>query len=121
MLKIDFTNFFYGFNCKCSRDIVCALVSLFFPRCDVSTQGAKERMGCGNQREATAPLESLVKLQLWLLSLRWKTCLRQNCSLGSCACREEPALGQNSLMVMFRAWILMKSHLFFGVVRDDAY
>ena len=29
---------------------------------------------------------SLVKLQPWFLSLQWKTCLRQNCSLGSCAC-----------------------------------
>ena len=32
-------------------------------------------MGCGKQREATAPIESLVKLQSWFLSLRWKTCL----------------------------------------------
>ena len=29
------------------------------------------------------------------LGLRWKTWLRQNCSLGSCACNEGPALGQN--------------------------
>ena len=43
---------------------------------------------------------SLVKLQLWFLSLWWKICLRQNSSLGSCACREVPALGQNTLMMM---------------------
>ena len=34
------------------------------------------------------------------LSLRWETCLRQNCTLGSCACSEEPALGQNTLMLI---------------------
>ena len=38
--------------------------------------GAKERVGCGKQREATAPIQSLVKLQPWFLSLRWKTCLQ---------------------------------------------
>ena len=36
----------------------------------------------------------------WFLSLRWKTCLRQNCSLGSCACSEVPVLEQNTLMLM---------------------
>ena len=39
---------------------------------------------------------SLVKLQPGFLSLRWKTCLWQNCSLGSCTCSEVPALGQNT-------------------------
>ena len=43
---------------------------------------------------------SLVKLLPWFLSLRWKTCLRQNCSLGPCASNEGPALGQNTLMMM---------------------
>ena len=38
----------------------------------------------------------------WFLSLQWKTCLRQNCSLGSCACSEGPALGQNTLMNEFK-------------------
>ena len=54
---------------------------------------AKERVGCGKQREATAPIKSLVKLLPWFLSLRWKTCLRQNCSLGFSACSEGPAFG----------------------------
>ena len=36
---------------------------------------AKERVRCGKKREATAPIQSLVKLQPWFLSLRWKTCL----------------------------------------------
>ena len=36
---------------------------------------AKERVGCGKQREATTPIQSLLKLQPWFLSLRWKTCL----------------------------------------------
>ena len=30
----------------------------------------------------------MVKLQPWFLNLRWETCLRQNCSLGSCVCGE---------------------------------
>ena len=47
---------------------------------------AKERVGCGKQREATAPFKSLVKFQPWFLSLQWKICLRQNCSLGFSAC-----------------------------------
>ena len=55
----------------------------------------KERVRCGKEQEATAPIKSLVKLQPWFLSLRWKTCLRQNCSLGLSACREGPAFGQN--------------------------
>ena len=56
----------------------------------------------GKQREATAPIQSLVKLQPWFLSrpMRWKTCLRHNCSLGSCAFSEGPVLGQYSLMMM---------------------
>ena len=47
---------------------------------------------------------SLMKLQSWFLSLRWKTCLRQNCSLGSCACSEGPALGQNTLKYIHFFW-----------------
>ena len=53
----------------------------------------KKRVGCGKQREATTHIQSLVKLQPWFLSLRWKTCLRQNCSLGFSACSEGPAFG----------------------------
>ena len=51
--------------------------------------------GCGKQ-----PIQSLVKLQSWFLSLWWKTCLRHNCSQGSCDCSEGPALVQNILMMM---------------------
>ena len=61
---------------------------------------AKHRVGCRKQREAIAPIESLVRLQpFFFLSLRWKNCLRQNCSVGSCACSEWPALGQNTLII----------------------
>ena len=60
----------------------------------------KERMGCGKQREATASIQSLVKLQPWFLSLRWKACLWQICSLGSCAFSEGSVLGQNPPMMM---------------------
>ena len=45
---------------------------------------------------------SLVKLQPWFLSLWWKTCLRQNCSLDSCAWSEGPALGQNTMMMIYK-------------------
>ena len=55
---------------------------------------------CGKQREATALIKSLVKLQPWFLSLRWKTCLRQNCSLGFSACCEGPAFGQNTWYII---------------------
>ena len=62
---------------------------------------AKEKVVCGKQREATAPIQSLVKLQPWFLSLQWKTCLRQNCRLGSCTCSEWPAFGQNIIFKLF--------------------
>ena len=60
---------------------------------------AKERVGCGKQREATAPIKSLLKLQPWFLNLRWKTWFRQNCSLGFSTCSEGPAFGQNTLIM----------------------
>ena len=75
--------------------------------------------GCGKQREATAPIQFLVKVQPWFLSLRWKICLRQNCSLGSCACSEWPALGQNSLMMMMM--MMIKIHLLFCTFTDFGY
>ena len=50
----------------------------------------------GKQPEATAPFQSLLKLQPWFLSLRWKIFHQQNCSLGSFACGEGPALGHNT-------------------------
>ena len=59
---------------------------------------AKQRVRCKKQRKATAPVQSVVKLQPWFLSLRWKTCLLQNFSLGSCACCEGPALGRTLMM-----------------------
>ena len=73
---------------------------------------AKERMGCRKQWEATAPILSLVKLQPWFLSLQWKTCLQQNCSLGSCACNEGPALGQNTLMMNDDYTVYIICHFF---------
>ena len=60
----------------------------------------RERVGCRKQCEATSPIQSLVKLQPWFLSLRLKICLRQICSLGSCDRSEGPAIGQNTLMMM---------------------
>ena len=54
---------------------------------------------------------SLVKLQPWFLSLRRKTCLRQNCSLDSCACSKRPALGQNTDLKLY---IYIYIYLFIG-------
>ena len=51
-------------------------------------------------RKATAPIQSLVKIQSWFLNLCWKTCLRQDCSLGFYACSEGSAIGQKTLMMM---------------------
>ena len=39
---------------------------------------------------------SLATVQPWFPSLQWKTAFGQNCGLGSCVCRERPALGQNT-------------------------
>ena len=60
-----------------------------------------KRVGYGKQRKATAAIQSMVKLQPYFLSLRWKTCLHQNCSLGSCTCSEGPSLGQNTKMMIY--------------------
>ena len=66
---------------------------------------AEERVGCGKQRKATAPTQSLVKLLLCFLSLRWRICLWQNCNLGSSSCSEGPALGHNPLMIYIYIYI----------------
>ena len=58
------------------------------------------KVGCGKQREATAPIQSLVKLHPFFLSLRWNTCLWQTYNLGSCTCSERPNVGQNTMMMM---------------------
>ena len=50
--------------------------------------------------EKNGKLPHVFSLQPWFLSLRWKIWLRQNCSLGFCACSEGPAIGQNILMMM---------------------
>ena len=55
---------------------------------------AKERAGCGRQREATVPIQSLVKLLLWFLSLRWKTCLWQNWSQAPALAVKDLPLGR---------------------------
>ena len=51
---------------------------------------AKERVGCGRRK--------VVKLQHWFPS--WRPAFGRTASLGSCACSEGPALGQNTLMMM---------------------
>ena len=56
-------------------------------------------MECGKRQEATAPIQSLIKLQPWFLSLWWKTCLWQNCSLGSWVCGGRPAFDRTATLV----------------------
>ena len=75
-----------------------------------------KRVGCGKQREATASIKFLVKLQPWFLRLRWKTCLRQNCSLGFSACSEGPAFGQNTLMMIHYKLIICFTFISFLLV-----
>ena len=82
-----------------SPHLLVGAPGIFFRSFKVSSD-AKERVGCRKQWEATAPIRSLVKLQPSFLSLQWKTCLRQNCSLGFSACSEGPAFGQNTLMMI---------------------
>ena len=50
---------------------------------------------------------SLVKLQVWFLSLRCKTCLRQKYSIGSCACSEGTALCQNTMIYYITVYYIM--------------
>ena len=64
-----------------------------------SLQMLKREWGAESKRSYRTH-SSLVKLQSWFPSLRWKTFLRQNWSLGSCACSEGPGLGQNTLMMI---------------------
>ena len=54
------------------------------------------RKAAGSYRTYSIP----GKAAAWYLSLRWKTCLRQNSGLGFFACREIPALGKNIDMMM---------------------
>ena len=72
---------------------------------------------CGKQREATAPIQYLLKLQSWVRSLQLKTCLRQTCSLGSCACSEGPALGQNTLMMIVNVTSMRRSVVRSRIIR----
>ena len=65
----------------------------------VVCSGAKEsgvRKITGSYRTYSFPGKTAALVS----KLRWKTFLRQNFSLGSCACSEEPAFGQNTLMMM---------------------
>ena len=64
-------------------------------------------MGYGKQRECTASIQSLLKLQPWFMRLRWKTCLWQNSSLGSCACSKGLALGENTVMMCLCNYITL--------------
>ena len=78
---------------------------------------AKERVGCGKQREPTAPIQSLVKMHHWFLSLRWKPFFRQNCSPGSCVCSEGPALGRTLMMIW--GFSARQHHKSFAPVMND--
>ena len=56
-----------------------------------SVQMLKRERGMQKAMGSYHTYSSLVKLQLWFLSLQWKTC-----SLGASICSERPALGQNT-------------------------
>ena len=58
----------------------------------------KERVGCGKQREAPAPIHpsKTVTWDSWICS--GGPASELNCDLGSWVCSEGPALGHNSLM-----------------------
>ena len=71
----------------------------------------KREWSAEKQWEATAPIKYLVKLQPWFLSLWWKTCLRQNCSLGFSTCSEGPTFGQYSLMMMMMILYTFKNDI----------
>ena len=56
---------------------------------------------CGAESNGKLPHPFIpVELQSWFLSLRWKTSLRHNYSLGFCALSEGPALGQSTLIII---------------------
>ena len=56
----------------------------------------KSEWGAEGNGKVLHLIQSLVKLKPRVLILRWKTCIRQNYSLSSCACSDEPVLGQNT-------------------------
>ena len=56
----------------------------------------RERVALRKATGSYRTYSSLVKLQPWFLSLRWKTYIRQNCNVGSFPCSEGPALGQST-------------------------
>ena len=66
-----------------------------------SLQMLKREWGAESNGKLPQLFKSLVKLQPLFLSLRWKTCLRQNCSLGSYAYSEGPALVQNTMIYYY--------------------
>ena len=77
---------------------------------------AKERVGCGKQREATVLIQSLVKLQPGFLAFG------KTAALGSCACNEGLSLGQNThdddisfylLIIIFKSKLHSIIHLRF--------
>ena len=50
---------------------------------------------------------SLVKLQPWFLSLRWKTCLWAELRPWCLNLQESPALGQNILMKIYNLYLVL--------------
>ena len=63
-----------------------------------SVQMLKEKWGA----ESKGKLPNLFipgKTAAWFLRFRWKTCLRKNCSLGSCVSCERPAFVRTAALV----------------------
>ena len=66
-----------------------------------SVQKQKRERGCGKNGKIPRIFIHGKAAALVHEFLRCKTCLRQNCNLGSCTCSEGPAPGQNTLIMMY--------------------
>ena len=82
-----------------------------------SVQMLKKESGVWKATGSYLTYLSLVKLLPWFLSLQWRTCLEQNCNLGSCAWSEIPALRWNTQLMMMMTTIYNNCVEIFGVFK----
>ena len=114
LMELVFFNTCGEFRCEVlkaqlakSTLLTSTLVPLGSLRSFEVSSDSKERVGVRKLTGSYRTCSILIKLQLWFLSLQWKTCLRQNCNLGSSPCSEGPVLGQKTLMGMMIYFHLM--------------
>ena len=77
----------------------------------------RERVGCRKQMGSYCTYSIPGRTAALVPEFVMKDRLRQNCSLGSCACSEGTALGQNTLMIMMEL-IFTLHHWFFKIIQD---